>query len=283
MLTSSQEDLTIADLLRGDLQLASPPNIYFELKKTLNDPTKSMSDAAFVIEKDAALALRLMKIVNSAFYGFPSSITSIPRAITLIGTQELQSLVLGTIVIERFSNLPGVNISMHDFWAINLKCALISKELDASLGRQYSDSVFLCGLFHDIGQLVLFRRFPVLAREVNLLLQAKQEINTEHEVEIEEQVIGFNHYQVGAELCRLWQIPEVIIESINLHCFPDHTGQYCTIASIARLANYYSKLDISHDPIIANSLEISDSEMVEIIDKAYDQFEEVFNLFYSTV
>ena len=121
MLTSLQSDLTIADLLKGDLQLTSPPGIYFELKKAVEDPHKSMSDVAFILEKDAALALKLLKIVNSAFYGFPSSITSVNRAVTIIGSQELQNLVLGAVVIERFSSLPGDIISMHDFWARSLK------------------------------------------------------------------------------------------------------------------------------------------------------------------
>ncbi len=280
MVTSLQTNLTIFDLLRGDLQLASPPNVYFELKKVIDNPTKSMSDAAFVIEKDASLALKLMKLVNSAFFGFPSRITSIARAITLIGSQELQNLVLGTVVVERFSNLPGTGISMHDFWARNLKCALISKELDWYLGGQYSESIFLCGLFHDIGQLVFFRRIPVLAREVDLLLQSQQGITAEDEPKIEEHVIGFNHYQTGAELCRQWQLPEIVIESINLHCFPDNTGQYCTVASIVRLANYYCKLDHSHDEIIKNTLGIPDSEIVMLIEKAYDSFDMIFELFY---
>jgi len=281
MVNSLQNDLTIFDLLRGDLQLASPPNIYFELKKIINDPAKSMSDAAFVIEKDAALALKLMKLVNSAFYGFPASITSISRAVTLIGNQELQNLVLSTVVIERFSHLPGTSISMHDFWARNLKCALISREIDTYLGGQYSESIFLCGLFHDIGQLVFFLRIPVLAREVDLLLQAQQNLKSKDEAKIEEYVIGFNHYQTGAELCLLWQLPEVIIESISLHCFPENTDQYCTVASIIRLANYYCKLDLSHDEIIKNTLDIPDSDVGMLIEKAYDKFDMIFKLFYS--
>nr|WP_305907751.1 HDOD domain-containing protein [Methylomarinum sp. Ch1-1]MDP4520529.1 HDOD domain-containing protein [Methylomarinum sp. Ch1-1] len=160
MVTSLQSDLTVSDLLKGDLQLASPPAIYFELKKVIEDPHKSMTDAAFVIEKDAALALKLLKIVNSAFYGFPSRISSVNRAVTIIGLQELQNLILGAVIIERFSDLPGDIISMHDFWARSLKCALISRELDDYLGREYCDAVFLCGLLHDIGQLVFFAAFP---------------------------------------------------------------------------------------------------------------------------
>ncbi len=280
MLTSLQTDLTISDLLKGDLQLTSPPGVYFELKKAVDDPNSSMADAAFIIEKDAALALRLMKIVNSAYYGFPSKIKSVERAMTVIGTIELQNLVLSTVIIERFSNLPGNLLSMHDFWARSLKCALISRELDAYLGGRYRDASFLCGLFHDIGQLVFLRRIPELAREVEMLRQARDDFRFEDESVLEVDVIGFNHFEAGAVLCRLWNLPELIVESIRLHNFPDHTGQHYVIAAIARLANYYCKLDFGHDGVIANSLGISSVEMALILEKSLDQFAEIFGLFY---
>lgn len=280
MIISLQSDLTIADLLKGDLQLTSPPGIYFELKKVMEDANKSMADAAFIIEKDAALAIRLMKIVNSAYYGFPSRISSVERAMTIIGSVELQNLVLSTVIIERFSKMPGNITSMHDFWARSLKCALIAKELDAYLGGRYRHSVFLCGLFHDIGQLVFFRRIPELAREVELLRQSYEELTFDDEAKIEQDIIGFNHFQAGAALCQQWNLPEVIVESIRLHSYPDNTGQFYIIAAISRLANYYCKLDLSHDAIIANSLGISAAEMTVIIEKAFDQFTEIFNVFY---
>ena len=280
MFTSPQTDLTVSDLLKGDLQLTSPPAIYFELKKAIESPNKTLADAASIIEKDAAIALKLMKIVNSAYYGFPSQISSVERAMTVIGIVELQNLVLSTVILERFSNLPGNIMTMHDFWARSLKCALISRELDVYLGGRHRNSIFLCGLFHDIGQLVFFRRVPELAREVELIRQSRQGLEFDDEFAIEEDVIGFDHFQVGAELCRLWGLPEVIIESIRLHNFPDHTGQYYLIAAITRLANYYSKLDFGHDHIIANSLGISPPDMALILENAFDQFSDIFCLFY---
>ena len=69
-------DLSIADLLKGDLKLASPPTIYLALQTVVNDSSKGVKDAAHIIENDAALAAKLLKIVNSAFYGFPSQIAS---------------------------------------------------------------------------------------------------------------------------------------------------------------------------------------------------------------
>ncbi len=280
MSISLQTDLTMSDLLKGDLQLTSPPAIYFELKKIIEDASKNANEIAFVIENDPSLTAKLLKIVNSAFYGFPARITSISRAITIIGSVDLQNLVLSTIIIERFSKLPGNLISMHDFWAKSLRCALISKELDAILGKQYHDAAFVCGLLHNIGHLVFLRRIPELAREVSLQLQAKPEIKWDDEVTMEKDVIGFDHFQMGAELCRFWNLPKVISESIRLHHYPDNTETFCNIASITRLANYYSDLELDHDGLISKSIGISEQQINLILDKVYDQFDEIFSVFY---
>lgn len=275
----STPTLTIADLLKGDIKLASPPTTYLALKNIVEDPTKTARDAAFVIEGEAALAMRLLKIVNSAFYGFPAQISSINTAITMIGMQELQNLVLATVVIERFSNLPGQLLSIHDFWAKNLRCALIARELDVHFGRKYPDTAFLCGLVHNIGLLVMYRRIPVLAREVDLLIQANRTAEVD-EASIEQQVIGFDHFQLGAELCRLWKLPEVVIDSIRLHRYPDHVGSHAQIATLVRLANYYSRVDTPYDGVIANGFELSPEQISLILDKTHNEFEVIFKLFY---
>ncbi len=280
MLNTSHQDLSISDLFKGDLQLASPPNIYFELQKIIESPTKSAVDAAFVIEKDAALTIRLLKLVNSAFYGFPSEIVSIDRAINLIGTKELQNIVLATVVIDRFSDLPSNLISMHDFWSRNLRCALIAQSIDRYLDKQFSDSIFVCGILHNIGQLVFFRKIPELAKEVNLIVLADEESTSFDEIEFEKAIIGFDHYETGAALTKLWKLPDIITESIRLHPYPDNTEHYYKIASILRLADVYSKLDDIFSNDVSNHLGIPISDMSNIIDHAYDQFEDIFKIFY---
>ncbi len=278
---SLASSLTADDLLRGDIRLASPPAIYFALKKVIDDPAKHIQDAAIVIESDVALALKLLKIVNSAFYGFPAQINSISTAINLIGTRELQNMALATAIIERFSDLPGQLFSIHDFWARNLRGALIARELDAQLGKNYADTAFLCGLVHNIGQLVIYHRIPVLAREVDLLMQSQKPEQID-EVNIERQVIGFDHFQVGAQLCKLWNLPEVVVESIALHNYPDNIGRYADIASITRLANHFSKIDTPYDSIVANGFELPAEQISLILDKTHDEFEAIFKVFYPT-
>ena len=276
----SNNDLTIAGLFNNDLQLASPPNIYFELKKIVEDPNRSMADAAFVIEKDASLSIRLLKIVNSAFYGFPSTITSIDRAINLIGAKELQSLTLSTIVIERFTDLPDELISMHDFWARNLHCALIAQGIDFHLGNKHSDSIFISGLLHNIGELVFFRCIPELAIKVNQLILQPDNLNDTDEITIETEVIGFDHYQTGAALTELWRLPEEITASIRLHAFPETNEEHRKIAAIVRLADCYSKIDRNCSDSVINCVDISADEMSGIIELANDKFEDIFKVFY---
>ncbi len=280
MLNTQNNDLAISDLFKGDLQLASPPNIYFELQKTVEDEKKSLADAAFIIEKDATLTIRLLKIVNSAFYGFPSQIASIDRAINLIGTKELQSIVLSTIIMDKFSNLPGELISMRDFWARNLKCALIAQQIDLNLGKEFSDSVFVCAILHNIGQLVFFRRIPELAREVSLILMAKENLADTDEVIAEQNVIGFDHYQTGAALTSLWKLPQIITDSIRLHTYPNQEQDHYKIASIIRIADCLSKNDTDCSNEMTNSLGISSSDMSSIIENADQLFAEIFKVFY---
>jgi len=274
-----QQDFKISDLFRGDLQLVSPPNVYFELQKIVEDPNKSMADAAFVIEQDASLTIRLLKIVNSAFYGFPSTVVSIDRAINLIGAKELQNITLSTIVIERFSDLPDELISMHDFWARNLRCALIAKEIDTYLGNEYADSVFTCGILHNIGQLVFFRRIPELAKKVNTLVQ-HDEMTDEGEITIEKDIIGFDHYQTGAELAKLWKLPEIITNSIRLHTSTENTDKFHKIAAIIKLADCYSHFHRIFNENDINNMGLNQQELSTMIEIANDKFEDVFNVFY---
>jgi HD-like signal output (HDOD) protein len=276
----SYSDLSVADLLKGDLRLASPPNIYFALKKIIDDPAKGPKDAAHLIEDDAVLSLKLLKIVNSAFYGFPSQITSIAKAINIIGSSELQNLVLGTLIIERFSNLPAQHFSIYDFWSRNLRCALLTRELDRELGCKYADCAFVCGLIHNIGQLLFYLRIPVLARQVEMLLQSQTRMDSFQLIEIERQVIGFDHFQAGAELCRLWKLPEVIIESIELHTAFDRTGGFSDIATMVRLADAFSSLENCNHDVMAADLALPPQLLNVILEKVGEEFESVFKIFY---
>jgi putative nucleotidyltransferase with HDIG domain len=277
MVALSSSSLQIADLFKGDLQLTSPPNIYFELQRVIEDSNKSFIDLGLIIENDPSLSIRILKIVNSAFYNFPAQIASITRAISLIGNKELQNMVLATVVIDRFSSQPGGLLSMHDFWARSLRCALLSRAL--SIYKQIDhdiESIFVCGLLHDIGQLVIYRRIPILAREVGLYIEA----NSADEVLTERNIIGFDHFEVGAELSRYWGLPKIIIDSMAYHSDLTYADENSKVVDVVRMANKICKLDLKHHDPFDLCDDIPVDKLAEIIDKTYDQFEQIFKIFY---
>lgn len=273
-------DLSIEDLFRGDLQLASPPNIYFELKKTSEDPTKTLTDAGKIIEKDPGLTARLLKIVNSAFFGFPTQIATVTHAITLIGLKELEDLVLGTLIIDKFSSMPNGLISMHDFWEKSLRCALIAKEIsEYQTDYDASETIFICGLLHELGQLVFFRRIPTLAREVGLQVDS----TGTDEIITEQKLIGFDHYQTGAELTRLWKLPEIIVTTILHHSDPENAGNFKREARMVKQASLLSRsriFDSENFALNDQFSEFSIEDLQTITQQANTKFEEIFNIFY---
>ncbi len=278
MQTKQPTDLSICDLLSGDLQLTTPPNIYFELQKVIQNPSQSMENIAEIIEKDPALTLQLLKIVNSAFYGFPFTIVSIKRAVAMIGATELQNLVLAAVIMDKFSSLPGGIITMRDFWAKSLRCALIAKELNIHLKYGQNETLFVCGLLHNIGQLVFYRRIPELARTVAML---QQDFTDVEEISLEETIIGFDHYQTGAALTELWKLPEMITQSMKLHSAPNPNSPFHAIATLIKAANQCSRVNKNDFIDITTDLGLSSEIMAMIMEKSQHQFDVIFKIFYS--
>ena len=279
--TQIQSDLSIADLFRGDLQLASPPNIYFELKKTMEDPVKTLADAGKIIEKDPSLTMRLLKIVNSAFYGFPSQISTITHAISIIGVKELENLVLGTLVIDKFSTMPNGLITMHDFWEMSLRCGLIAKEIcNYQSSFDTSETIFICGLLHEIGKLVFYRRIPALAREVGLLIESTDM----EEIQAEQKLIGFDHYETGSALSKLWKLPEIITSTIKHHTDSENSSHFkkeCRIIKQASLLSHSRIFDAEKFELGSQFSEFSLDNLQTITQHANTQFDEVFRLFFA--
>ncbi len=280
MTNTNHPELSISDLLRGDLQLASPPTIYFELKKITDDSTKTLVDAGKIIDKDPGLASRLLKRVDSAFFGFPAKISTISHAITLIGVKELENLVLATLVVDKFSSMPGGLISMRDFWGLSLRCALNAKEL-CNYHSEFatSETIFICGLLHDIGRLVFYRRIPALAREIGLQKASSEK----DEVQIEQNLLGFDHYQMGAELAKLWNLPVIIETTIRCHSNPELAGQFSHEANIVKLAYQLSQQKIFNPDDLTIDCKFtlfSIADLEKVTQKTNTQFDEIFSFFY---
>ena len=130
----------------------------------INDPDASAAEIGDVISEDPALTARLLKIVNSAFYGFPSRIETVSRAITIVGTLELLDLILAASVVKAFSGIPSELVDMDQFWEHSLYTGVTARVLAGRHRAPDTERYFVAGLLHDIGALVLYRQLPRQSR-----------------------------------------------------------------------------------------------------------------------
>lgn len=193
--------------------LASLPTIYFHVDRAINHPTGSTADIAKVLGSDQALSARLLRIANSAFYGFPRRVESLDEAVRIIGTRQLHDLVLATVVLTQFRGVDPRVVSMASFWRHSLACGIAARAL-AGLRRESNvERFFVAGLLHDIGSLVLYQQLPDRAR---IALARHRETNMSLD-ETERIVIGCDHGQVGAALMLMWKLPEFYREAALNH------------------------------------------------------------------
>ncbi len=214
--------ITPQSLVENTLELCSLPDIYFQIREMISDPRFSMEDMGQVISKDPALSLRLLKVVNSSFYGFSARIDTVSRAISIVGINDLQNLILATAVVDSFSNIPSDLVDMTAFWMRSISCGVIARLLAKKSAILHSERLFLTGLLHDIGSLVLYAKLPSQSLEV--LLTAAN--NRYLVADIEQEIIGFTHADIGSELIKAWGLPDSLAEAIRYYLNPEMALTY---------------------------------------------------------
>jgi putative nucleotidyltransferase with HDIG domain len=196
--------------------LVSLPTIFFQIERAINHPSSSSTDIAKALSTDQGLSARLLRIANSAFFGFPQRVESVDQAIRIIGTRQLHDLVLATVVLTQFRGVDANLVTMKSFWQHSFACGIAARVL-ATLRRESNvEHFFVAGLLHDIGSLVLYQEFPQRAA-VALEMHRRDKVALD---EVERSVIGCDHGQVGAALMTLWKLPESYREVAAKHHNP---------------------------------------------------------------
>lgn len=221
------------ELVASTIHLATLPEVFLRINQIVDDPHHSATDIARVLSQDPGMTARLLKIVNSPFYGFPSKIDSVSRAITIIGTQDLRDLILATSVVKAFGGLSNDVASMESFWHHSIGCALIARGLATQRHETHTERFFVAGLLHDIGHLLIYQKIPELAREA--LLRATHQGEVLHVAE--QAVMGFDHAAIGGELLRVWNLPKHLEEAVAFHHAPEKALQFPVDAALIHLAN----------------------------------------------
>jgi HD-like signal output (HDOD) protein len=220
-------------IMEKEVKLPEIPSIVFELNEIMADPMASSHDIAQVVTKSPSLAAVLLRIVNSSFYGFPSEIDSITRAVTIIGTREIGSLALGISIITMFEGIPKDLIEMFSFLRHSFACGIISRILAAQKMLPQTEQLFVSGLLHDIGRLIIYKYFPDHAKA----LLRRSLMSGRLLYQEEENYLGCRHTEVARYLIKKWKLPFVLENNIFYHHNPSaaHDPERAAIVHVADL------------------------------------------------
>lgn len=221
------------DLLRGYIRISSLPIIYTRINEAVNNPRSSMRDISTIIGDDPGLTSRLLQLVNSAFYGYPTRIDTISRALLIVGTQQLRDLALATSIMKLFEGISEDLVTMESFWRHSIACGVAAKIIATYRRDPNIERFFVAGIVHDIGRLIIFKKAPDEAKQALTSCRADSELLYSAEARL----IGADHCEVGRVLLRSWNLPPVLEEVTAFHHRPGRAASYPIETAVVHIAD----------------------------------------------
>ncbi len=216
-------------------RIAPLPALVKEILDVHENPEATAKSMAEVIKKDQSLTSRVLRIVNSAYYGFHRKIGNTRDAVVLLGFEEIKNITLAACLMDTFP-LEGVGrFQPKEFWLHSIASAYVARALASRVKSLTPENAFVMGLLHDIGKAVLFQHFPDTYSKV---LEAADEKGTPLN-EIEQQMMKIDHAEVGGIVAESWDLPTPLVRAIRLHHSPDD-AEVGYESYVANVANYFA-------------------------------------------
>jgi putative nucleotidyltransferase with HDIG domain len=231
---STQEQA--ASLIEGIRDLPTPPMVFTQIVKVVDDPDTSAYEAAAIISEDPAMSAKVLRITNSAFYGLSGTVTSVKQAVVIIGLNGVKSLVVSTSVIDMFKG-DRLGREFQDlFWRHSLATAFGCRMLMRTLRPGEfgtSELAFSTGLLHDIGKMVMYLKSPDVCQKIFAAHAAPED-----ECRAEQEAFGCTHAEVGLKLTEKWNLPSELCQAIGHHHAPMEQNEgACHLTDVLHVAD----------------------------------------------
>ncbi|HZJ62957.1 MAG TPA: response regulator [Kofleriaceae bacterium] len=222
-------DVKIRRIVGGVDKLPTPPDLFFELSRLMQSPTTSVADVAKVVTRDPGLSAKLLQLVNSAYFGTGQATTSIQQAVALLGTDRLRYIALTASVFSSPDGITG-GFSLEEMQQESMRAAWLARSFAEPAAR---DEAFASTLLHDVGRVVL-----ALSQGAGFRVLTERVQRGERLVDVEIEVFGVTHADVGARLLAIWGLPSAIVDVVQHHHDPGGAPEASrALASIVHVAD----------------------------------------------
>jgi HD-like signal output (HDOD) protein len=223
----SAEDLPKGEILQKIIlrrltELPPMPQVMFRAREVMNDPSSSFKALADILETDQAMATRVLRLSNSAYYGLAGKVTSVQHASVLLGYKtvgEIVSMAGSSSLLGK--SLDGYQLDSGDLWRHSLAVAFASRLIANKTNPEMDNDAFAAGLIHDAGKLVL-DKYILERKELfeNLMSNGKSTF-----LDAEKEILGFDHSEIAADICDSWKIPKTLTKAVCYHHYPSRSGE----------------------------------------------------------
>ncbi|RME01078.1 MAG: HDOD domain-containing protein [Calditrichaeota bacterium] len=249
--------------------LPTLPTVFMRVSQMLDDPMVTAKKIAEVIETDQAMAMKLLKIVNSPFFGFSRKIMTIQDAVVLLGFNATRNTIMTVSVIRSLNHPSQVKgFDMAEFWRHSIATGIISRYLSQKVGTEPAKA-FVAGVIHDIGKIILEEYFRDELAQVMRLVQKKKLSFYQAELE----VYHGTHCDLGSYLADKWNLPVALIEAIDFHHSPSEASEDPKLVAVVHIANGIAK-SLGYGQSNLNREEEMDSYAFARLDISASQIEE---------
>jgi len=281
-LNQSAIDNRVRQKIANVRNLPTPPIVFHQIQKVINDPNVSAGQISSILAEDPAMSVKVLKLTNSAFYGLAREIDSVKQAVVIVGIEAVRNLVLSASVLEMFKQKNADQDFQETFWRHSLAVAvcgrLLAKKI-RSRGIVDPDGAFSAGLLHDVGKIILSCFLP--DEYAKFTAEREQDADSPTYV-IEDRALGYNHCQVGAILGTQWKLPSRLIQAVSYHHHPQLADQDDPTAYLIHIANYLAKkafadrgdshLDMQLGDGVAEYMQVSDEELGSYSDVLREEY-----------
>lgn len=234
----------LEDILGNIADLPTLPTVVMQINSMASDPQTNAADIGKVISNDASLSSKILKLVNSAYYGFPRKINSVTKAIVLLGFNKVKNIAISASVVDAFKSTGKLDgFDFYDFWEHSLATAIAAECVARECMPEVIDDAFVGGLLHDLGKVVMVNHTP----ETVAVFQKARE-NKCTFAEASKEVLDFDQAKVGSLLAEHWNFPETLVRTIRYWPYPQRTRQTTEVISCVHVANIVSSAMGSEAP-----------------------------------